>query len=161
MWEIRELSNGSDERIVRNTCTLVRVSTVKALIVVCGIQLWTRVQHCPRICHEKRVTFYSIAVSQLRIRLIDRYSTGLNGSISCMMQQGPWLNHDVCSRNKVLRHIIDFLNAGVLSRGFIARWIFRTERTKRGEMHLHFAGIRGWSRAMWKKSTSSKMQNIL
>lgn len=42
----------------------------------------------------------TIAVSQARIRLIDRYSTGLGGSISCMMQQGPQLNHD--GRNKAL-----------------------------------------------------------
>lgn len=33
----------------------------------------------------------SIAVSQARIRLIDRYSTDFSGSISCMMQQGPQL----------------------------------------------------------------------
>jgi len=37
----------------------------------------------------------SIAASQLCIRLIDRYSTGLSGSISCVMQQRPGFNHDV------------------------------------------------------------------
>lgn len=60
----------------------------------------------------------SIAVSQARIRLIDRYSTGFSGSISCMMQQGPQLNHDVGIKRSA---IIDFLNAGILSREFITR----------------------------------------
>lgn len=61
----------------------------------------------------------SIAVSQARIRLIDRYSTDFSGSIPCMMQQGPQLNHDVDGIKRPA--IIDFLNVGILSREFITR----------------------------------------
>lgn len=49
----------------------------------------------------------SIAVSQPRIHLIDRYSTDFSGSIRCMMQQGPQLNHDVVGIKRSA--IIDFL----------------------------------------------------
>ena len=54
----------------------------------------------------------SIAVSQPRIHLIDRYSTGFSGSIRCMMQQGPQLNHDIDGIKR--SSIIDFLNVGIL-----------------------------------------------
>lgn len=66
----------------------------------------------------------SIAVSQLRIRLIDRYSTGFSGSIPCMMQQGPRLNRDVVGIKRPA--IIDFLHGWhIESQEFITRWIFR------------------------------------